>query len=525
MKAITPLILISLAQVPSIFAQLTVQTTTGIYTGLIDPVFPNVRQFRAIRYAEPPLGQLRWLPPVPVPPSTQQIFSYTFPPSCTQYLSSTPVVFTALLTNFSIPLDGQPVLPGEVARTSSEDCLFLSLFAPLTATSYSNLPVILFFPGGAFTIGGIDVSFQNPAPWVERSQSHIVVVANYRLDIAGFPGAAGLSEQNLGLLDQRAALEWVRDNIAPFGGDPTRITLWGHSAGGIGADMLAHAFPSNPIAHALFLQSGTAMFNLLRLGGQSEVGAGFSFVARNLGCDFPNDPVAELQCMRQIPMNKIMNFAGQYRENGTTPLLPFFFPIPDGRLVFENYTQSAIQGRLASIPVLVSATSNEAASLTFVPADLEEGPNQTDVDTLTVLNWVCMASNTTQERLLAGVTTYRYQYAGNFSSVTPYPWLGAYHASDIPMIMGTFETIGDTAEVTEFQRQVAYAMQDYLLIFMNDPENGLRRFGWFPYGDQRSSTGGRDLVRFGSHGIIAQVVDAETVDGACTMGRVYDSSP
>lgn len=93
--------------------------------------------------------------------------------------------------------------------------------------------------GGGFIIGGIDIPWQMPTSWVERSKSHIIVTINYRVNIFGFPNARGLKdgEQNLGILDERAALEWVRDNIAAFGGDPTRITQWGRSAGALSADI------------------------------------------------------------------------------------------------------------------------------------------------------------------------------------------------------------------------------------------------------------------------------------------------
>ena len=79
--------------------------------------------------------------------------------------------------------------------------------------------------------GGVNIPVQLPSEWVYRSQGHIVVTINYRVNIMGFPNAAGLKTQNVGLRDQRAAVEWVQDNIAPFGGDPTAITLWGQSAG------------------------------------------------------------------------------------------------------------------------------------------------------------------------------------------------------------------------------------------------------------------------------------------------------
>lgn len=111
----------------------------------------------------------------------------------------------------------------------------MAIWTPLDAGADDGnggalLPVAFFMPGGAFTIGGVDVPYQIPAGLVERTQKLIVVTVNYRLNIFGFPNAAALAEQNLGILDQRLALEWVHSNIAAFGGDPDRIIMWGHSA-------------------------------------------------------------------------------------------------------------------------------------------------------------------------------------------------------------------------------------------------------------------------------------------------------
>jgi carboxylesterase type B len=126
-------------------------------------------------------------------------------------------------------------------------------------SSDAKLPVMLFIPGGSFFMGGIAVPYQIPAGWVNRSQQHIVVSLNYRVNIFGFPNAAGLDDQNLGILDARLALEWVYANIAAFGGDPERIVLWGQSAGAVAADILNFAYYDDPLFSGLFLQSGNAM--------------------------------------------------------------------------------------------------------------------------------------------------------------------------------------------------------------------------------------------------------------------------
>jgi carboxylesterase type B len=526
-----PLILPSLADLVNVNvnattgAKLTVKTITGVYTGLVDPEFPDVRQFRSIPYAEPPLGKRRWLPPVPVTPSLRHSYAYRFPPSCSQYMSKNLTVWNSNVTSFSIQLHGQSTTAGAMAQTSSEDCLYLAIWTPLNATADSNLPVALFLPGGSFVTGGVDVPYQQPTPWVQRTQRHIFVAANYRVNIGGFPWAAGLDDQNLGILDQRAALEWVYANIGSFGGDPSRITLWGQSAGGVAVDIVAHAYHDNPLAAGLFMQSGTAMVNI---SWPDPTHSNFTFVARNLGCDFPSDPQAELACMRQVPMSLIQNFIGQYRDNGTTtnpdtPSLPLFKPLPDERTVFFNYTLRAQQGLTPKVPALVSTTANEQSSLTRYPvSNVTQGPYQPTVDSETVSIFVCLASNTTRSRAAQGLTTYRYEYAGNFSSVTPLGWMGAYHASDVPMVFGTFETLGDREKVSDYQREVARRMQDYVLAFMENPESGLRERGWMPWLEAE----GRSMMRFaGSKGLVEELVSADEVDDACILGKGYNSSP
>ncbi|KAK3295078.1 Alpha/Beta hydrolase protein [Chaetomium fimeti] len=509
---------------------LTVKTITGVYTGLVDPEFPNVRQFRSIPFAEPPLGSRRWLPPEPVRPSLKHSYSYRFPPPCPQYLYKNVTLWNSNMTDFSIRIHGQDRLQGTMAQTSSEDCLYLAIWAPLNATADSNLPVALFIPGGSFRNGGVDVPYQQPTPWVQRTQRHIVVSAGYRVNIAGFPWAAGLEEQNVGILDQRAALEWVYANIGSFGGDPSRITVWGHSAGGVAVDIAAHAFADNPLAAGLFLQSGSAMVNISH---PDPTHRNFTYVARHVGCDFPTDPLAELSCMRQVPMTLLQNFVGAHRDNDTDDP-PVFKPLPDDKLVFFNYTHHALHhpnghgpGSAPRIPILLGTTSNEQASLTDYPLqNITAGPWQTKVDLETVETFVCLASNTTRTRGLLGRTTYRYEYAGNFSSLSVLPWMGAFHGSDVPMVMGTYATLAGRERVTGFQREVAERMQDYVLAFMEDPEGGLRRMGWLPWGESEGSeVGGRNMMRFASGGVVAKNVSADEVDDVCVLGRPYNSSP
>jgi carboxylesterase type B len=127
----------------------------------------KVAEFLSIPYAEPPIGDLRWEPPVLYSPSKTEVINATaLPPSCYQFISTTPSLLQHAVYGWMISDAGM-----------SEDCLKVSVWAPVDAAAQSaNLPVIIYFYGGGFATGGTDVPYQSPAQWVARSQAHIAVV-------------------------------------------------------------------------------------------------------------------------------------------------------------------------------------------------------------------------------------------------------------------------------------------------------------------------------------------------------------
>jgi carboxylesterase type B len=512
--ALLPLLL-ELARVGATDDALTVEVSSGVYTGMVDPVYDNVKTFLGIPFAEPPVGKLRWKPPVKLRASKHHHYARRFPANCPQYLLKTPSLWSTNLSEYGIDTYGQSRTSGSVAQTSDEDCLGLGVWAPLGVAADAKLPVALFVHGGAFVQGGVDSPYLNPSGWVSRSQQHIAVSVNYRINIFGFPNAAGLDDQNVAFLDARMALEWVYENIESFGGDRDRIMLWGQSAGAVAVDVLGFAFWDDPLASSLFLQSGNAVrvFN----GGDNALQTNFTFVAKNLGCDFPTDPEAEVACMQLVPANLITNFIGQYADNNTDPGL-FFRPTIDEKVVFSNYTARAIAGFIPKIPALISTTTNEEAGFAYPVKSLIAGPaNRTAIDVLTLSQFVCPAFASRNVRAYNHLTTYRYQYAGNFSNISPFLWLGAYHASDLPPIMGTYNRHGGS---TPFEIQVSEKMQDYVLTFIGDPQSGLSNLGWVP--DDASGEG--TLKRFGANALVEQTVQSSDIDNACLGKGVYQST-
>lgn len=518
----------------------TVQTSTGTYTGFIDPTYPRTRQFLSIPFAEPPVLGRRWLPPQKLSPSNRHSYSTRFPPSCPQFVTAVESLWNLNLTHGNLIYNGnQNDSSGMVGEATSEDCLYLAVWAPTTPPP-APLPVLLFLTGGGLIIGGVDIPWQVPVSWVERSQSHIVVTINYRLGIFGFPNARGLvsnnstsnSSQNLGILDMRMALEWTRDNIAAFGGDPARITLWGQSAGSIAADILAFAYPEEPIAQAMFLESGTVFSGVNAVKRRDATHSNFTYVANAMGCNVSvygysdASGAAELDCMRHVPFAELVNFVGgEFVDAGTTPLLAFGL-IPDDQIYFFNYTAQAEAGHIARVPTLISATANEFSSLVPWPVEnLTAGPDQALVTAEDVAIGVCPVLNSTayRNRLGTDVPVFRILYAGTFPNLNYYKWLGAYHASDLPIIFGTYHLLDIIAPTTSFEVEVSHSMQDYVLAFAADPYHGPQKVGWQPM--VVTDPGGGDLLRFGADGKVFDHINGTEVDGACSGLVEYNPFP
>ncbi|KAH8817777.1 carboxylesterase family protein-like protein [Flagelloscypha sp. PMI_526] len=205
--------------------------------------------FSNIRYAAPPVGSLRWR--APQPPSTNRSSiiqtspegNIVCPQSAPAWYSNASVFLKDYLGPFAPPLDPGPLLldpsqpTPELDPRTSEDCLVLDVFAPKHLfDNHGHAPVLVWIHGGGYTTGSKDAFFFTPEGLYNVSQPEFVAVSiNYRLGALGFLAGSQVKQQgvlNAGLLDQRFALEWVRSHISKFGGDPSRVTIMGESAGG-----------------------------------------------------------------------------------------------------------------------------------------------------------------------------------------------------------------------------------------------------------------------------------------------------
>lgn len=461
----------------SALAHSSVNTSSGRFAPYYPASHRGVVAYPDVAYAKPPVGDLRFAPPVRVGPPTNNAIQVKteLPRGCIQYLP------TYISGSVGTEAGQQAALfqRGDYANTT-EDCLRLSIFAPrwTTFASHAKLPTIVWIHGGGYVFGGTNVPYQLAPDWVQRSQAHIVVQVQYRLNLLGLPNAATLQANgtnlNLSLLDQRMAVEWVRDNIAAFGGDADRITLWGESAGAYAVDGYLHAWEEDPIVAGVIADSGNAL--LIDTVTSPVVNTTqFSNIAKRFGCEAQN----ELECMRRVAERDIKDYI-QSSTGAAADGLSFGTAI-DNVTIFSGYADRITRSQFASkIPVLIGTNSDEgngvvpynfpgSETATSLPASLQPIADGFGY------NMQCATIREVRLREAVGAPTWQYFYSGNFSAISPRPWLGAYHTAELPLVFGTYCTEGTA---TPFEKRVSEYMQDTWLAFANDPKNGLALRGW-----------------------------------------------
>ncbi|KAH8595462.1 carboxylesterase family protein [Bisporella sp. PMI_857] len=443
--------------------ELEIKTTSGLVRGFYNNTAETVRTFLGMPFAEPPVGKLRWAPPVDKRRSDSILNATSFGMICPQSTSDSESIYAVL-----------PYRPwGDVI---SEDCLTINIWAPssknhaLLATSQSAA-VMMFVHGGAFSEGGSTVAYYDGTNIVQDNDNIIVVTFNYRLGVFGFPNAPGLrdGEQNVGLLDQRLALEWVYRNIAQFGGDPHRITLFGQSAGAASTDIYTYAYYDDPIIHAAIMESGTA--SLLTTNDSNH--ENWNALSNALRCS-SLDSYTNMECMRKLPFQSILN--------KTAAGLYLFVPVQDNQTVFSNYTERANRGKIARIPSLIGSNERETATNFALNST---SVNETIVAVGTQRVFQCPAALSSLLRAQNNIPIWRYLYHGNWSNVSPAPFLGAYHSSEIPIIFGTYYKAGPPATPQEIE--ASKYIQGAWVSFAQDPQSLSAKYRWPDYYTQDST--------------------------------------
>ncbi|MGF7158463.1 carboxylesterase type B [Rhodoligotrophos appendicifer] len=253
-----------------------IQTSSGPVCGAMQSASGGaVRSYRGIPYAQPPVGPNRWRAPSPAQPSGGVIAATEFGPACPQKRGATS------------------------PYRQSEDCLSLNIWAPQKA---ERRPVMVFIHGGAFVEGTAAAMLYQGENIASRGDV-VVVTLNYRLGALGFlSGVAGLTG-NYGFLDQQLALEWVRENIAQFGGDPGNVTLFGESAGAMSIGLHLISPRSEPLFHAAIMESNPYALPYRSIDMSNRSG---KMVERDIGCD--GDPSHNLQCMQAASVDLIIKY-------------------------------------------------------------------------------------------------------------------------------------------------------------------------------------------------------------------------
>jgi carboxylesterase type B len=342
-----------------------------------------------------------------------------------------------------------------------------------------------------FTTGGTNTPFFNGEHLAE-AHDLIVVTVNYRINIFGFPGSPD-GPRNLGLRDQRAAVEWVRTNIAHFGGDTSRIIVAGQSAGGVSADYWAYAYLHDPIAAGLVLVSGTAFS--FPLNAPDVPARNWNAVVAAVGCNTTTGNAAIMTCMRSADWTAIKSAAASIRSAPSGSVLrsvPAFYPQVDNEVIFPDYVSLTETGRFARIPVLASTAENEAGWYRISAYANGVIPTEEQVTAFHLESFTCPVSYQAAARGKYGVPVWVGRYFADWENTRLYEGSGAYHGVDLHMVYGESEEVSGLG-TTEEQRVLTGLVQRAWAEFAEDPWEGLEReLGW-----SRWEAGKESLVLLG----------------------------
>ncbi|KAB8248473.1 Carboxylesterase [Aspergillus flavus] len=486
-------------------------TTTSVSSSTV-----TVNQFLGIPFGAPPV---RFSPPQPPAPWSSVYDASKYKPDCIQQFNYPEAARNRSIAVFNTP----PPRGGE----ESEDCLHLNVFAPESAAEGSKA-VLFWIYGGSFSIGASSLPIYDGTS-LAANQDVVVVTSNYRTNVFGFPGSPDLptSEWNLGLLDQRLALNWVRRNIAVFGGDPKKITIVGESAGSMSVDALI-TYPPDPVPfHAAIMESGVAAMMAV------SAGSDWKALVNATKCQNTN----ELECVRAISAKRLKEII---ERNMLT-----FSPIPDGITWPKNSHTSRLNSthdssEIARVPLLIGSNADEGQTFvagqnatvarallseilgnnsTLLQAVLKQYPLGTPgikterdrvAKILTELAFQCPSQRVANESSSADIDTWLYYFNATFPNANPLFGSGAFHSAEVDLVFGTYKQDG----ATKAQKDLSQLMQKTWADFAKNPSAGP---GWETvpqvgvFGDGPKTEG--DGVTQG----LFQTVDAEEIDWRCQL--------
>ena len=335
-----------------------VATPQGTVTG---SSLLGVDSFGGIPFAEPPVGPLRLKPPKRLNASLEGFDATGIGPSCPQMFFSTggDPLSSVLGELLNTPLF-------QTVTDQTEDCLTVRVQRPAGTAPDAGLPVLFWIFGGAFELGSAQMYDGTPLllNGIAQNKPFVFVAVNYRVGGFGFlPGKEILADgaANLGLLDQRMGLEWVADNIAAFGGDPDKVTIWGESAGAISVfDQMAlhggdNKYKGKPLFRGAIMNSGSIVPADPVDCPKSQVV--YDAVVKAASCSSASDT---LGCLREADYDTFLRAA-----NSVPGVLSYnsvalsYLPRPDGTALPDSPDVLAASGRYAAVPMIIGDVEDE----------------------------------------------------------------------------------------------------------------------------------------------------------------------
>lgn len=470
----------------------------------------TIYNFKGIPFAAPPLGDLRWAAPTPAPKWNEIYIADTFGNRCMQPSDVEGGFFTRLIEGHGLGKIKNFLITRAVAAQKptpmSEDCLYLNVRSG-NLDGDTKQPVMVWIHGGGHQFGSADFNYyqNNSLP----KKGVVLVTINYRLGAMGYMAHPALSKTdpngvsgNYGTLDQIAALQWVKDNISAYGGDPNNVTIFGESAGGWSVTELMASPLAKGLFHKAIGQSGASSYHMGQMEGEG-VGwpSGYqtgSKVAAALGFEAPT-----AEDLRAVPADKLQSVITEEMSEG-------FHHVRDGYVFPENVGIAFAKGEYNKVPMLFGYNADEGTL--FFPDDPQPTvwlPDTNPGDAASLTAHLSKAFPSHAERLvkLYGLDTdfsaggtqmmgdeifgvnIRYvarqneaqgedSYLYYFSRIPPSKKqsLGAFHAAEIPFVFGSYEPILGQSKEDE---ALAELMQNYWVNFAKTGNpNGEGLPGW-----------------------------------------------
>ncbi|EKM61505.1 uncharacterized protein PHACADRAFT_248163 [Phanerochaete carnosa HHB-10118-sp] len=340
-------------------ASLVVKVSSGTFQGSTASSPNNTDQWLGIPFAQPPVGNLRFKSPVALTKPSHSV------QDASQFGNACPQVPSDTL--------GAPL---------GEDCLFLNVWRPAGTKADAKLPVLVWFYGGAFMNGAASNPSYDPTRIVNRSANIskpiVFVSINYRVNTFGFLASSHVPIEDLdaGLQDQRLALAFLQDNVAAFGGDPNKVTIWGQSAGAGSAEAQI-VFPAKQ-SHfrAAIFDSSTGPFKTAPPASTyDEPGKPYALLTEAVGC---TSGPGSFECLQQVPFETLLdatNTLTNQRLNGQLwqPAVG-----PPGSFISPRPSVQIASGNFLHVPILAGTNLNEGATFSESLLGLSVPPSEED---------------------------------------------------------------------------------------------------------------------------------------------------